>query len=68
MKGKTYYLSRASKAGAKVGTTSLKTYIPADIVKALQIRNGDLLKWAVNRGKISIKVLKRGLKNESGTE
>jgi|FaiFalDrversion2_1042247.scaffolds.fasta_scaffold00435_11 antitoxin component of MazEF toxin-antitoxin module len=56
-KGKTY-LSRASRAGSRVGPTSLKTYIPADIVKALQIKNGDLLKWAVRGRKISIKVLK----------
>jgi antitoxin component of MazEF toxin-antitoxin module len=57
-KGKTYFLSRASRAGAKAGNTSLKTYIPAQIVRHLGIENGDTLRWSLKGGKISIKVLK----------
>jgi antitoxin component of MazEF toxin-antitoxin module len=57
-KGKTY-LSRASRAGAKVGNTSLKTYIPAQIVRHLGIENGDTLKWSLRGRKISLKVLKQ---------
>jgi hypothetical protein len=57
-KGKTF-LSRASRAGSRVGPTSLKTYIPAGIVKALQIENGDILRWALRGRKISLKVIKQ---------
>jgi antitoxin component of MazEF toxin-antitoxin module len=58
MKKQTYFLSRASRAGARVGNTSLKTYIPAQIVRRLGIENGDLLKWNIKGRKLSIKVLK----------
>jgi antitoxin component of MazEF toxin-antitoxin module len=56
-KGKTYFLSRASRAGSKF-PRSLKTYIPSKIVKQLNLENGDLLKWEVRGKKLSIKVLK----------
>jgi hypothetical protein len=52
------YLSRASKAGSKVGPTSLKTYIPAQLVRRLGIKNGDILKWALKGRKITLKVVK----------
>jgi hypothetical protein len=57
-KGKTY-LSRASRAGSRVGPTSLKTYIPAQIVRHLGIENGDILKWFLRGRKISLKVIKQ---------
>jgi len=57
------FRTTVSRAGQKAPATNLKTYIPAQLVKALALQHGDHIVWRQKGRKIIITVAKKVEKN-----
>jgi bifunctional DNA-binding transcriptional regulator/antitoxin component of YhaV-PrlF toxin-antitoxin module len=52
------YKTKVAKAGRRAPETAMKTYIPAELVKALKISHGDTLEWTLRGKRLTVRVRK----------